>query len=59
VPHTLGPVCRRVYRGARGDPENWSHEVGTMDFEEMYRDRDSPARMSFGRGPVAGTSRGA
>ena len=27
-----------VYRGAQGDPDDWTHELGTMEFETASRD---------------------
>lgn len=46
-----------VYRGAQGDPREWSHEIGTMDFEALHRDRggvtrDLPVDRHAGRGTL-------
>jgi hypothetical protein len=38
-----------VYRGVQGDPREWSHEVGTMDFEALYRERGVPPSEPGGR----------
>jgi hypothetical protein len=48
-----------VYRGAQGDPADWSHEVGTMDFEELYRDRDAVVPPTVGRAAGERTQRSA
>ena len=32
-----------VYDGAQGDPDGWTQQLGTMDFETTYRGGDSPS----------------